>query len=106
MRMCTWAACTNRTPSSRARYKKKPRAGARSRSARSMASRGNSSCWGSPFSVGVHEGFHHDLEPGVELVVADAADLHPGRRDRLGLNRQTAAEHVFERDEPVAPFGQ
>ena len=46
------------------------------------------------------------VEPGVELVVAAAADLDAGRRDALRLARERAAQHVLERLEPVAAVGE
>jgi hypothetical protein len=48
-------------------------------------------------------GIHHDVEPGFEFVVAARPDVDPGWRDSLGFTREGKAEHVLERDKPVAP---
>ena len=56
--------------------------------------------------VGVGDAISHDVEPGVELLVAARPDLDPGWRDPLGLAGQSTAEHVLERCEPIASFGQ
>jgi hypothetical protein len=43
---------------------------------------------GHALGVKVGDGVAGDVEPGVELLVAAAADLDPGWRDALGLVTQ------------------
>jgi hypothetical protein len=50
--------------------------------------------------------FHYDVKPGSELVLAARPDLDPGWRDSVILALERMAEHVLERDEPVASPGQ
>lgn len=46
------------------------------------------------------------VEPGVQLVVAAAADVDTGGYGRFEVAAERTAEDVLERDETVAPPGQ
>ncbi len=60
---------------------------------------------GHPLRVGVGEAIGHDVEPRVELVLTAGPNLDPRRRDSLVLSFESQAEHVLERDEPIASIG-
>ena len=55
---------------------------------------------GTATAVGLH------VEPVVDLLVAAGADLEAGCGEWLGLGVEREAEHVLERREVVAAFGQ
>src|SRR5262249_43028742 len=62
---------------------------------------------GHPLRVRVREALLHDVEPCLELLLTAWPDLDPRWRDPLGhAVEKSQAEHVLERDEPVAPSGQ
>ena len=48
----------------------------------------------------------HDVKPGLELLLTARPDLDPRWHHPLGFTREGAAEHVFERFEPVTSPGQ
>jgi len=54
----------------------------------------------------VGETLHDDVHPGSELVRTAQPDLHAGWRDALVPGVEGTAEHILERDEPVASPGQ
>ena len=56
--------------------------------------------------VGVGDAICHDVDPGVEFLLAAQPDLHSRWRDPPRLAGESTAEHVFERCEPIASFAQ
>src|SRR5919197_311241 len=61
---------------------------------------------GQPLRVRVCDPISHGVEPSFELVVAARPDLDPGWRHSLALALEGMAEHVLERCQPIAAFGQ